>query len=172
MHFTKTFKQGEFIMKKIISALILAALLLSSILAIIPVAAAGETTEQRVNMAAGSTADQNAGIAPSFYYDYHLYKHGVDIFPVKGAHATRPYVLSAINAAQGSSTINDGSLETYKDAYKGNRKYFTVGAGFRMSVFSLDAAYLISTAQSNPLDQTLRFSLSFDLDGLKDLFRR
>ena len=60
----------------------------------------------------------------------------------------------------------------YEDAYKGNRKYFTVGAGFRMSVFSLDAAYLISTAQSNPLDQTLRFSLSFDMDGLKDLFRR
>lgn len=60
----------------------------------------------------------------------------------------------------------------YEDAYKGNRKYFTVGAGFRMSVFSLDAAYLISTAQSNPLDQTLRFSLSFDLDGLKELFRR
>lgn len=60
----------------------------------------------------------------------------------------------------------------YEDAYKGNRQYFTVGAGFRMSVFSLDAAYLISTAQSNPLDQTLRFSLSFDLDGLKELFRR
>lgn len=60
----------------------------------------------------------------------------------------------------------------YENEYKGNRKYFTVGAGFRMSVFSLDAAYLISTAQSNPLDQTLRFSLSFDLDGLKDLFRR
>ena len=60
----------------------------------------------------------------------------------------------------------------YENAYKGNRQYFTVGAGFRMSVFSLDAAYLISTAQSNPLDQTLRFSLSFDLDGLKDLFSR
>ncbi len=60
----------------------------------------------------------------------------------------------------------------YEDAYKGNRKYFTLGAGFRMSVFSLDAAYLISTAQSNPLDQTLRFSLSFDMDGLKDLFKR
>ena len=37
---------------------------------------------------------------------------------------------------------------------------------------TLDAAYLISTAQNNPLDQTLRFSLSFDLDGLRDLFRR
>ena len=55
---------------------------------------------------------------------------------------------------------------------KGNRKYFTVGAGFRMSAFTLDAAYVISTAQSNPLDQTLRFSLNFDLDGLKDLFGR
>lgn len=60
----------------------------------------------------------------------------------------------------------------YENEFKGNRKYFTVGAGFRMSVFSLDAAYLISTAQTNPLDQTLRFSLSFDLDGLRDLFRR
>ena len=55
---------------------------------------------------------------------------------------------------------------------KGNRKYFTVGAGFRMSVFSLDAAYLVSTAQSNPLDQTLRFSLAFDMDGIRDLFGR
>ncbi|MDD7317750.1 MAG: type IX secretion system outer membrane channel protein PorV [Prevotella sp.] len=55
---------------------------------------------------------------------------------------------------------------------KGNRKYFTVGAGFRMSVFSLDAGYVIATAKSNPLDQTLRFSLSFDMDGIKDLFHR
>ncbi|MFA6873871.1 MAG: type IX secretion system outer membrane channel protein PorV, partial [Bacteroidaceae bacterium] len=52
---------------------------------------------------------------------------------------------------------------------KGNRKYYTVGAGFKMSVFSLDTGYLISASQSNPLDQTLRFSLSFDMDGLKDL---
>ena len=55
---------------------------------------------------------------------------------------------------------------------KGNRKYFTVGAGFKMNVFSLDAAYVVATAKSNPLDQTLRFTLSFDMDGLKDLFRR
>jgi len=54
---------------------------------------------------------------------------------------------------------------------KGNRKYFTVGGGFRMSVFSLDVGYVISTAQSNPLDQTLRFTLAFDMDGIKDLFR-
>ena len=55
---------------------------------------------------------------------------------------------------------------------KGNRKYFTVGGGFRMSVFSLDVGYVISTAQSNPLDQTLRFTLAFDMDGIRDLFRK
>lgn len=55
---------------------------------------------------------------------------------------------------------------------KCNRKYFTVGAGFRMSAFSLDCGYVIATAKSNPLDQTLRFTLGFDMDGIKDLFRR
>ena len=54
---------------------------------------------------------------------------------------------------------------------KGNLKYFTIGGGFRMSVFSLDVGYVISTARSNPLDQTLRFTLAFDMDGLKDLFK-
>lgn len=55
---------------------------------------------------------------------------------------------------------------------KGNRKYFTFGAGFRMSAFSLDCGYVWATAKSNPLDQTLRFTLAFDMDGIKDLFRR
>lgn len=55
---------------------------------------------------------------------------------------------------------------------KGNQTYFTVGGGFRMNVFSLDVGYVIATAKSNPLDQTLRFSLSFDMDGIKDLFKR
>lgn len=54
---------------------------------------------------------------------------------------------------------------------QGNRKYFTFGAGFRMSVFSIDAGYVWSTAASNPLDQTLRVSLAFDFDGIRDLFR-
>lgn len=57
-------------------------------------------------------------------------------------------------------------------ANKGNRKYITAGAGFKMSVFSIDASYVFSTAQSNPLDQTMRFTLGFDLDGMKDLFSR
>lgn len=55
---------------------------------------------------------------------------------------------------------------------KGGRKFFTVGAGFRMNVFSVDAGYVIATAPTNPLDQTLRVSLAFDFDGIKDLFGR
>lgn len=60
----------------------------------------------------------------------------------------------------------------HESANKGNRKYFTVGAGFHMSVFTVDAAYVFSTSQTNPLDQTMRFTLGFDLDGMKDLFGR
>ena len=78
--------------------------------------------------------------------------------------------------------LSFGAEYTYNDRFmlragyhheaenKGNRKYFTVGAGFHMSVFSIDASYVFSTAQSNPLDQTMRFSLGFDLDGMRDLF--
>jgi opacity protein-like surface antigen len=55
---------------------------------------------------------------------------------------------------------------------KGNLKYFTVGGGFRMSVFSLDVGYVIATAKSNPLDQTLRLSLAFDMDGIYDILGR
>lgn len=58
----------------------------------------------------------------------------------------------------------------HESQYKGNRQYFGLGAGFALNVVRLDAAYMIATAQSSPLDQTLRFSLTFDMDGLKNLF--
>ncbi len=58
----------------------------------------------------------------------------------------------------------------HENENKGNRKYITAGAGFHMSVFTVDASYVFAVSQSNPLDQTMRFSLSFDLDGMKDLF--
>ena len=60
----------------------------------------------------------------------------------------------------------------YENEYKGGRKYFSFGAGFSLNVIQLDAAYMIATAQSSPLDQTLRFSLTFDMDGLKNLMGR
>ncbi len=53
--------------------------------------------------------------------------------------------------------------------WKGNRKFFTFGAGFKLTAFQLDVGYVLGLSQTTPLDQTLRFSLSFDVDGLKDL---
>ena len=58
----------------------------------------------------------------------------------------------------------------YESKYAGNRQYFGLGAGFALKVIKIDASYMIATAQNSPLDQTLRFTLSFDMDGIKDLF--
>ncbi len=69
---------------------------------------------------------------------------------------------------------NRFSLRTgyyHENEYKGNRRYIAFGAGFKMSAFQIDAAYLVSMAQSNPLDQTLRLSLGFDIDGIRQLLR-
>jgi len=60
----------------------------------------------------------------------------------------------------------------YEHPNKGNRQYLGLGAGFALKVVRLDASYMVATAASSPLDQTLRFSLTFDMDGLKDLFKR
>lgn len=57
----------------------------------------------------------------------------------------------------------------YEHPNKGGRSYFAFGAGFSLNVVQLDASYMLATAQSSPLDQTLRFSLTFDMDGLRDL---
>lgn len=51
---------------------------------------------------------------------------------------------------------------------KGNRKFFTAGIGLRYNVFGLDMAYLIPITQRNPLQNTLRFTLTFDFDAFKD----
>ena len=50
---------------------------------------------------------------------------------------------------------------------KGNRQFFTIGAGIRYNVFGLDFAYLIPTQQRHPLENTLRFTLTFDFEAFK-----
>lgn len=55
----------------------------------------------------------------------------------------------------------------HEHATKGNRKFFTLGLGLKLNVFGLDFAYLIPTAQKHPLENTLRFTLTFDLEGFK-----
>ena len=60
----------------------------------------------------------------------------------------------------------------HESKFNGNCQYFGMGAGFAINVIKIDASYMIATAQNSPLDQTLRFTLSFDLDGIKGLFGR
>jgi hypothetical protein len=58
---------------------------------------------------------------------------------------------------------------SYENYYKGNRNVLTFGAGFHLSIVTLDISYCVGLATTNPLDQTMRFTLGFDLYGIKDL---
>lgn len=59
----------------------------------------------------------------------------------------------------------------YENPSKGNRKYFTAGAGFRLKGFTLDFSYLMPLSQNNPLAHTLRFSIAFDFNALRNANR-
>ncbi len=54
----------------------------------------------------------------------------------------------------------------HEDAVIGNRKFATAGAGLKFNMFTIDASYIISIAQNNPLANTIRFSLGFNLDEI------
>lgn len=124
---------------------------------------------------------QNEGEADQDYTD-RVQKDYYDISPIAGIFKSFGDAPNGFKEEMQEIQWSVGLEYIYNDRFslragyhhesenKGNRKYLTVGAGFRMSVFSLDAGYVFSTAQSNPLDQTMRFTLGFDLDGIKDLF--
>lgn len=68
-------------------------------------------------------------------------------------------------------TVRTGFFHEAK--MKGNRRYLTFGAGLRYNVFSIDVSYLVpvnntATSGTNPLENTLRFSLTFNLDKWGD----
>jgi hypothetical protein len=56
----------------------------------------------------------------------------------------------------------------YEHPTKGNRQYFTFGAGIKYNIFALDLSYLVPTTQRNPLENTLRFSLTFNFESSED----
>lgn len=56
----------------------------------------------------------------------------------------------------------------HENASKGNRKYFTTGAGFKLKGFTIDFSYLMPLAQNHPLARTLRFSMSFDINAMQN----
>jgi len=78
-------------------------------------------------------------------------------------------------------TYSVGAEYTYQDSFafrlgyfnehetKGARKFFALGAGFKYSVVNIDLSYLLSASKTpSPLENTLRFSLSFNLGGNGD----
>lgn len=58
---------------------------------------------------------------------------------------------------------------SYENYYKGNRNVLTFGAGFHLSIVTLDVSYCVGLASTNPLNNTMRFTLGFDLAGIQDL---
>jgi hypothetical protein len=56
----------------------------------------------------------------------------------------------------------------YEDEDKGDRKFLTFGAGLKMNVFTIDFSYIYSLSTSSALDNTLRFTLGFDIDDFKN----
>lgn len=60
----------------------------------------------------------------------------------------------------------------HESDWEGGRKYATFGAGFKMSTLSIDAGYTWAMSSTNPLDKTIRVSLAFDFDGIKELIGR
>ena len=56
----------------------------------------------------------------------------------------------------------------YENEAKGNRKFYTAGVGAKLSMFDIDFSYLIPSSQNNPLQNTLRVSISANLDLKSD----
>ena len=170
-------------MKKIISALILMALLLSSILAIVPVAAEEAAPAARKNVLATPRDDQMAGIGPAFYYDYHLYNYDIGEYPIDqvprkdgsgtGYQGKRPYMLRSRNASSGSATSIDGLL----DSYTSTGAYNSFQRGYELNFvtdnmgvdYEFDAWLGVSLKETKTIDAFSFYTLNKDTCGSKYL---
>lgn len=77
------------------------------------------------------------------------------------------YALGAEYLYNNAFAIRGGYFHESED--KGNRKYYTLGGGFKTNALNIDLSYLINASDvNNPLENSLRFSLSFDLGEVFD----
>lgn len=140
------------------------------------------------------SADANKLLVPSFplprvdedpdHYDERLESDYYNMSSIKGIFKSFGDSERGFKGELEEIQWSVGAEYTYNDKFtlragyhhesvmQGNRKYATVGAGFRLNVLTVDAGYVVATQPSNPLDQTFRVSLSFDMDGIRDLFNR
>ena len=77
------------------------------------------------------------------------------------------YALGAEYLYNNAFAVRLGYFHESQD--KGNRQYFTLGGGFKTNALNIDLSYLINSSDvNNPLENSLRFSLSFDLGEIYD----
>ena len=77
------------------------------------------------------------------------------------------YALGAEYLYNNAFALRSGYF--HENENKGNRQYFTMGAGFKTNALNVDLSYLINASDiNNPLENSLRFSLSFDLGEVYD----
>ena len=79
------------------------------------------------------------------------------------------YALGAEYIYNNAFALRAGYFHESQD--KGNRQYFTLGGGFKTNALNIDLSFLINSSDvNNPLENSLRFSLSFDLGEVFDSF--
>ena len=77
------------------------------------------------------------------------------------------YALGAEYLYNNAFALRTGYFHESED--KGNRQFFTLGGGFKTNALNIDLSYLINASDvNNPLENSLRFSVSFDLGEIYD----
>lgn len=131
--------------------------------------------------------DANKLMVPSTYYDYadSIGTSKVNLAGSESSESVVSGIFSSFTDGGFSEELKEiawaGGLEYsynnqfflrtgyfYENETKGNRKFWTFGAGFKLNMLGFDVSYSLAS-QTNPLDQTLRFSLMLDVDGIRDL---
>ena len=132
------------------------------------------------------TADINKLLVPTPPKDTTTYDPGAIIYPggINSDKSVVEGIFTSFNDAPGGFkeelqevTLSAGVEYWYNQQFalragyfyehenKGNRKFMTAGVGLKLNVFSLDFAYLLPLVRNHPLENTLRFTLSFDVDA-------
>jgi hypothetical protein len=135
------------------------------------------------------TADINKLLVPTPPKDTTTYDPGAIIYPggINSDKSVVGGIFSSFSDAPGGFkeelqeiTLSAGAEYWYNNQFalragyfwehenKGNRKFLTAGAGLKLNVFALDFSYLLPLVRNHPLENTLRFTLSFDMDAFNN----
>ncbi len=122
-------------------------------------------------------------VAPE-YGDANIGQGNQDIGPIEGMFKSFSDAEGGFSEELQEVTVGLGAEYWYSNQFairtgyfheaetKGDRKFITFGAGLKMNVFTLDFSYIYTLARQSPLENTLRFTIGFDLDDFRNQSRR